>query len=41
MSQLIETLNHTSAARTFFYCVVAIFIIATIADALGNIFRGK
>ncbi len=44
MKEIIETLNHTSPARTVFYCLVflvALFIVALVVIELINVFNRK
>ena len=48
MKELIDLLNQTSAGRTFFYCCVAVAIIAILAqcvvccfEAIAEIFKRK
>lgn len=37
MSDLIETLNHTSGPRTLWYCCVFLIALAIIADGLSSV----
>jgi hypothetical protein len=39
MKEIIELLNHTSGARTLFYCVVFLIALGIIADAVVGIVK--
>lgn len=39
MLELIKELNHTSALRTIFYCVVLIIIVAILASCVEGIVK--
>lgn len=36
MNNLIDTLNHTSAMRTLFYCLVFLAALAIVADGISS-----